>query len=214
MHTPSTLAVVAEGIPPVSCKLVDKIRKWEYIDLSTLLEDYPSSDQVTLINGQLVVASSSQKRRESKAISDIVSWLQAFSIFTAVLVSSDATSKEEAAGLAAHAYLIIQLSRDLNGLQWLKYDQSYREWAAAKGIRKWGEMNFSIYGRCLASQQPSVHTPSPGGPSRKRKSNTNVCFRWNEGSMCLSSTCRFLHRCSACGGTHREIECPRRPKRR
>ena len=93
-------------------------------------------------------------------VSSIITWLQAFSIFTAVLVSSDSTIKEEAAGLAAHSYLIIQLSKDLSGLQWLKYDQSYREWAAAKGIHKCGEMNFSIYGRCLASQHSSFYTPT------------------------------------------------------
>ena len=211
--------MVAEGIPPVSSKVVEKIRKWEYVDLSTLLDDYSSPDQVTLINGQLaVVSSTSQKRRQAKAISDIVSWLQVFSIFTAILVSSETTLKEEAAGLAAHIYLIIQLSKDLNGLQWLKYNQSYREWAAAKGIRKWGELNFSIYGRCLASQQlqPSTsYIPSSNsGFTGKRKANSNVCFRWNEGALCLSSTCRYLHRCSACGGSHRANECPRQPKRR
>ena len=137
VQSPSTLVVVAEGIPPVSCKLVDKIKKWEYIDLATLLDDYSTSDQVALLNGQLTVASSnSQRRRQANAISDVLTWLQAFSIFTAILVSSDSTTKEEAAGLAAHSYLIIQLSKDLSGLMWHKYDQSYREWAAAKGIRK------------------------------------------------------------------------------
>ena len=113
----STLVVMAEGIPPISCKLVEKIKQWEYIDLATLLDDHPTSDQGALLNGQLtVVSSNSQRRRQAKAISDILTWLQAFSIFTAVLVSSDSTTKEEAAGLAAHSYLIIQLSKDLSGL--------------------------------------------------------------------------------------------------
>ena len=84
----------------------------------------------------MVVSSSSQRRQQSIVIQDILSWLQAFSIHTAILVSSDSTTKEEAAGLAAHNYLIIQLSKDLRGIQWLKYDQGYREWAAAKGVRK------------------------------------------------------------------------------
>ena len=148
---------MAEGIPPVSHKLVEKIRKWEYIELSSLLEDHYPPDQMALFNGQLMVVSSfSQRCRQAAVISDILSWLQAFSIYTAILVSSETTTKEEAAGLAAHAYLILQLSKDLKGPQWLKYDQSYHEWAAAKGIWKWGEMNFSIYGRCLASQQTST----------------------------------------------------------
>ena len=130
---------MAEGIPPVSYKLVEKIRKWEYIELSSLLEDHSTPDQMALFNGQLMVVSSSYQRRRPAVISDILSWLQAFSIYTAILVSADTTTKEEAAGLAAHTYLILQLSKDLKGPQWLKYDQSYREWAAAKGIRKWGK---------------------------------------------------------------------------
>ena len=215
VQSTATLVVVAEGIPPVSCKLVDKIKKWEYIDLATLLDDHSTSDQVALLNGQLtVVSSNSQRRRQANAISDVLTWLQAF---TAILVSSDSTTKEEAAGLAAHSYLIIQLSKDLSGLQWLKYDQSYREWAAAKGIRKWGEMNFSIYGRCLASQQfhpSSFYNPAnSSGSARKRKTNANVCFRWNKGGPCSGSTCRFSHQCGSCGGNHREVNCPRRPKR-
>ena len=65
----STLVVVAEGIPPVSCKLVEKIRKLKYVDLSTLLGNNPSLDQLTLINGQLaVVSSTSQKHHQSKPV--------------------------------------------------------------------------------------------------------------------------------------------------
>ena len=45
-----------------------------------------------------------------------------------------ATSKEEAAGLAAHQHIILQLHNDLGYNRWLKYDTEYREWAAAKGI--------------------------------------------------------------------------------
>ena len=128
---------MAEGIPPVSYKLIEKIRKWEYIELTSLLDNYSPPDQMALFNGQLmVVSSSSQRCWQTAIISDILSWLQAFSIYTAILVSADATTKEEAAGLAAHTYLIIQLSKDLRGLQWLKYDQSYQEWAAAEGVYK------------------------------------------------------------------------------
>ena len=90
----------------------------------------------------------------------------------------DATTKEEAVGLAAHTYLIIQLSKDLKGLQWLKYDQSYWEWAVAKTVREWGEMNFSLYGRCLASQQLSIYyPPNTTGKNLKRRTIMKVCYR-------------------------------------
>ena len=46
---------------------------------------------------------------------------------------------------------LLQMSKDLQGAQWAQYDQDFREWAAAIGIRQWGELNFTIYGRCLAT---------------------------------------------------------------
>ena len=73
----------------------------------------------------------------------------------AVMLSSPMTSKEKAAGLAAHMHLILQLLKDLGGLRWLKYDQEFREWAAAKGIRWWGELDMPIYGKCLSPQHHS-----------------------------------------------------------
>ena len=216
-YSTSSLVVVAEGIPPIPHKLVEKIRKWEYVDLASLLDvhDHSTADQVAILNGQLTVVNATSQRRCQKNISDILTWLQAFAIFTAILVSSDATTKEEAAGLVAHSVLIMQLSKDLSGPQWLKFDQGYCEWAAAKGIRKWGEMNFSIYGCCLAAQQSNMSYPlnSSNDYSWKRKANSNVCFQWNDGASCSSSACRFLHRCRACGGNHCGTDCPRQPRR-
>ena len=45
--------VVTEGIPPVLCQLVEKIWKWEYINLMDLLKD-PTTEQLVVVNGQLV----------------------------------------------------------------------------------------------------------------------------------------------------------------
>ena len=95
-------------------------------------------------------------QRRQPSVNDILSWMQAYSRFMAVLLSVESTSKEEAAGLAAHMHLIIQLSKDLDGTQWLSYDRDFRQWAAAKGVRKWGELNLTIYGRCLSMQKPAI----------------------------------------------------------
>ena len=118
--------VVTEGIPPVSCRLVEKIQKWEYINLMDLLKD-PTTEQLVVVNGQLVTMRADQRSRSSKSTPDIFQWLQAFSVFSAVLLSSDDTTKDEAAGLAAHSYIIIQMSKDLQGSQWYQYDRNFHE---------------------------------------------------------------------------------------
>ena len=207
----SSTVVVAEGIPPVTCRLIEKVRKWEYINLADLLKDHNSSDQLIVVNGQVLSVPDQKPRNSNRVITDIFTWLQAYNIFTAILLSAEETTKEEAAGLVAHSYLILQMSKDLQGSQWLQYDQNFREWAAAKGIRKWGELNFSIYGRCLATQQPNL--PELQVNKQKRKIDVNVCFRWNDGTSCNKSTCRFSHRCRYCAGAHRAIDCPLKPKR-
>ena len=115
--------VVAEGLPPVTYHVVDRIRKWEYVNLADLLGNH-TPNHLTIINGQVIAVSTEGSAKKSRTFTTILSWLQPFSILTAILVSSEGTTKEEAAGLAAHAYLIIQL-RDLSGSQWLKYDQHF-----------------------------------------------------------------------------------------
>ena len=64
---------------------------------------------------------------------------------TPVLLANENTSKEEAAGLAAHLHITLQLYQDLGGN---RYDAEFCEWAAAKDIYVWGK-NMSIYGRRL-----------------------------------------------------------------
>jgi len=197
--------VVAEGVPPVSCRLVEKIRKWEFINMADLLKENAGREpQFMVVNGQLVAVQSQMK---SKAPLTILKWLQAFNIFMAVLLSCEDTSKEEAAGLAAHSFLIVQLSEDLQGPQWLHYDQNFREWAAAKGLRKWGELNLTIYGRCLATNHPSPPLrPTIGS---KRKAEVPICFRWNDGAPCSKPNCRYSHICRTCGGLHKQVDCPK-----
>ena len=75
--------LVAEGLPPISTKLLDKIRRWEFVDLSLLLHD-PSSKAEELLwqqKGQvMIVQSIEQAQRRRKQITDI------FSIVVVVIV--------------------------------------------------------------------------------------------------------------------------------
>ena len=94
--------VVAEGIPPIPGKLLEKIRRWEFIDLATLLNDpsHKAEDIAVQQQGQVVLFQTlEQAQRRRKQIQDISSWIQAFAIYMAALASAEATSKEETVGL-------------------------------------------------------------------------------------------------------------------
>ena len=226
--------VVAEGIPPIPTKLLDKIRKWEFVDLALLLDESSHrKDEVPFSHdGRIILIQSveqAQKRR--KQIVDIHAWTEAFAVYMAALASHSATTPDEVVGLIGHLHLITRLSKDLGGSRWLRYDTDYREWAAAKGVRRWGELNLTIYGRCLSFQ---LHVPAlPAGPStpmsqkaregkrageKKAKApryspRSGACFKWNFEGSCDRIDCHYLHSCYHCGEYHRAPDCPRPPKR-
>ena len=116
-----------------------------WISRSSGGQEIVPEEATVVVNGQKLVMEVAQRGQQRQSIIiTIWSWLQAYSRYVAVMFSADTMSKEEAAGLAAHMHLILQLSRDLGGTQWLRYDQEFREWAAAKGVKRWGELNLAI----------------------------------------------------------------------
>ena len=203
--------VITEGIPLVSFKAVERIRQWEFVELANLLitQDIKSDEYFFIVDSdQPGYRAPSRGQGKLPVIDNIMTWLTAFSRFMAVILSTEAISKEEAAGLAAHQHVILQLYNDLGGNRWLKYDTEYREWAAAKGIRIWGELNLAIYGRCLPQAQP-VQVPCLSDVTRKDpgRKEAPVCFQWNKG-RCVRPLCSYHHACSECKGPHRKSECP------
>ena len=71
--------VVAEGIPPLPMKIFEKIRKWEYVDLTTLLlKDHsgetPASHMVSA-NGQTPIVNSPDDQSQKRKVTlEIHSW--------------------------------------------------------------------------------------------------------------------------------------------
>ena len=110
--------ILTEGLPPITTKLLDKIQKWEFIDLPSLLSGDSSakSDAVTLTHEDqpiLLADPQSHSNRRRKQIHDLPTWVQAFSIYAAGLAAISSTTSEQVLGLMAHTHLMIQLSRDL-----------------------------------------------------------------------------------------------------
>lgn len=114
----SATVVVAEGIPPVACCLVEKIRKWEYVNLDDLFHSFPEQ-----LNGQVMAMQTDQRSHNSKDISSILSWLQVLSCSPVIRGHN-------------------QRGKDLQDSQWSRYDQNFCEWAAAKGLCKWGKLTL------------------------------------------------------------------------
>ena len=218
-HESRATVLISEGLPPIQVKLLEKIRRWEFVDLALLLHD-PSSRLEELLLQQkgevMIVQSVEQAQKRRKQIVDIFTWSKAFAIYGAALCSEETTTREEAVGLWAHMHLITQLSRDLGGGQWLAYDTEFREWAAAKGVRKWGELNLTIYGKCLSDRiafNPLMSSPQPlqsikTAGSKRSSSRDRVCFQWNFSATCeRGEACKFSHACYYCHSSHKGRDC-------
>ena len=182
--------------------------------MSCLLEDHNTHPATLTLNEAGQQVPEQQKRKQT---TDILTWIQAYSRYMAALLSSDTTSKEEAAGLAAHLHMVLQLSKDI-GSQWLKYDRDFREWAAAKSLRKWGDLNFPIYGQCLAAHQkqafpitspflPKWQKPTANARKGSPYNQPSSCLKWNFQDHCDRSPCHFSHRCYHCGRQHKGKDC-------
>ena len=221
-------SIIADGIPPIPTTLLEKIRRWEYIDLATLTgEQIQNRDDPVnfgFSGNQVLIESIDRTPKKRKAVSDIFTWIQAYSILMVALTSDKITNKDESVGLVAHQHIILQMAKELSPMQALKYDQEFHEWAAAKDIKKWGELNFPIYGRCLASSSSSSNnnnkpiSPVPllKGAGEKRQgispSEAPFCYKWNFEDSCCRIPCRFKHLCLHCGEAHRAKHCNRMVK--
>ena len=87
--------VITEGLPPVSTKILEKIQNREFVELATLLSlETPSRNESLSIiqDGQSMIVRPQSEPAGRKRITDLSTWLQAFSIYAATLAASDKTT--------------------------------------------------------------------------------------------------------------------------
>ena len=109
--------MVGDGLPAIPKRLLAKIRNWEYVDLTELLpaadvsvdaeNNGPLAARFPLFPGCEVV------RHKKRQIQTIAQWIQAFTIYTAALVSAHPSATLE---LLAYSLTIIKASQQYDGL--------------------------------------------------------------------------------------------------
>ncbi|KAK3731497.1 hypothetical protein QZH41_000320 [Actinostola sp. cb2023] len=190
--------VVGPGYSPIPAKLVGQIVTGKFIDLSDLLPSnltpVGDSEPQLMLDGRLVLTSAPKKPK--RRLEDIVSWTEAFSVFSLVMTTYFPQRWRD---ILLYKLLIIRTYRLFSGRAWLAYDQAFREHAAAAQVVDWSQINVQLY---------NFHT---AGSSPRSSSSSTVCISWNRGH-CSSpySPCRFIHRCLKCSGSHKELDCSER----
>ena len=223
--------VVGPGIPPVPPKLVAAIVSGDFIDFVLLLEDHvdPDAPSFFLVADQLVIRPT--KRR--KEITDILTWMQAFSVYMLVLTTYWPARITD---LLKYQLLIMRTAQQFSGSTWLSYDRAFRRQAAAYNQTDWSFMNTELYyfhvsAAAAVTKSPSASTVSNpsslssspqveprnvvGMEAHGTPSAQTVCHSWNAG-RCSSqfSRCRFRHMCDfpGCSALHRRSLAHRKPR--
>ena len=144
------------------------------------------------------------KRR--KAITDILSWMQTFAVYTLVVT---AYYPARVTNLLNYQLLIMHTAQQFSGSAWLAYNRAFRRQAAAYKLTDWSHMNpelfrFHVSG-CVSVEHPtvapSIQSVSPTEPSRPADvveasgapSSSTLCHSWNAGH-CSSQFLRFRFR--------------------
>lgn len=213
--------VIGPGYAPVPHKLATKITAGMFIELADLLAENIKAQEIephAFLDGKLLVSSSKKRVVE---ITDILSWVEAFTIYCLILCQSYPARWPD---LNQYKLLIIQMAKRFPGLAWLHYDGAFRKEAAATGLTDWSRMNLDLYNfHTRAGGIDSLTTPMPtpprqstmesSGPSAKSQNarSSQYCHSWNDGQCRWPfGRCRFLHRCESCNGDHPAVNCPYR----
>ena len=138
--------VLGEGLPPVPAKLVEKIRRGEFVDMAELLRDNIEAERRR--GSASDIKSLAQKRRE---VPDILSWVQCFGAYACVVASQH---PERLTQLLAYQTTIIREARRCGGAGWQGYDAMFRQHAAnAANPVDWSQLNPSLYAVTFMAQQ-------------------------------------------------------------
>jgi len=213
---------VGPNAMPIPNKLIQKIKRGEYVDMTELLpeklgqmeEEQSSSDK-------------KDKKRNKAKISSVAQWGECFNAYITVV---NQHQPERMSDLLSYASLILRASRMYQGEGWIQYDRNFRKKAAAFPSLSWGNIDNSLWTMAFCSatprqhcklcfsvdhsteeceeykppSQPKVETQSGQAPYA---SSNDICQKWNWLS-CTFASCKYRHVCLECHRQHKIRECP------
>ena len=177
--------ILSEGLPPVPHKLLSRIQRGEYVDMAELLRDNLEAQRRSSSQPASCSSTGSNPSRSRREISDLLSWVQCFGIYIAVVTSKQ---PERMRQLMAYQTLMVREARRCGGKGWLAYDSYFPQQAVGDDKADWSRINQSLYavtfiaqgerdkGRCCVlclesdhvEEQCALYTPPPRQASYKK----------------------------------------------
>ena len=211
--TQELMASCASVSLPLHARIPDALRAkiWagEFIDLSLLIKpdqlqqhDYALSVQVVTTSPTFWVSPAKAKPSETLSFQLL---MQAFEMYMSVYLTQPANLP-----CATKMLKYIEAVRGLaqEGADWRSYDQVFRSLRYRAGWA-WDPINWELWLKASPTKADLLQSPvSPFScKGRARPPTASPCFAFNRGDMCNKNTCRWMHKCRVCGGSHPSIRC-------
>ena len=142
--------VLSDGLAPVPAKLVARILRGEFVDMAELLRDNLEAQRRGVIQESSTI--SGDIKRGRREIPDLLSWVQCFGTYMAVVTSAQPTKSRE---LLAYQTLIVREARRCGGRGWLAYDTMFRQQAVGNLDMDWSKLNPTLYAVTFLAQSGS-----------------------------------------------------------
>ena len=234
-HTAANLSsqhMVGHGLPPVSKKLADRILAGEFVDLAELPPAKGKVRPLQSPEGGVLFISAHDLLQQKRLIPDLATWVQCFSLYTAIICSQ---SPGRITDLLGYMCQIVRASHRFKWPSWVIYDQNFRQEAAERNqTSDWARIDSSLFAQCFTGQAKSSESwckschsldhlsdacpLRPPPPKRhkaasSRSQDSEICRRFNTGNggCPFGVRCRYAHRCAKCGSDHPSKLCSAKP---
>ena len=215
---------------PLDRNLEDRILRGEYVDFTLLLPDSISQSQVPDLQFRLADSSPgplgspiTMVRKRKPTIDSFQKWIDAFTAYMVVIVSS---YRRRSVELLKYQQIISLAATKFRGSAWLSYDEQFRRRAAHDLTRSWDQIDLELWAITFSglAKPHCSHCSSPhhlqgdcpladqSRHSQSRRGINSYCYDFNRPSGCSRRpNCLFPHVCSRCSSSsHSFHACPQR----
>ena len=195
----------------VSPKLRTKIWAGEYVDIASLLPEFPTDQPGYALavrsgeDGSEPIVCVAAKPKQGPI--GFQRWVKGFEIFMSIYLLQPCNSSQ-APQLLSYIGTIRNLAE--RGGNWARYDETFRAMRVAQGWQ-WDLVHWELWLNAQPSGDRGAGTTRPSFPGKGRNSGPpqKVCFAFNKGAPCRQP-CRYNHQCRRCGANHPSVRCPKR----
>ena len=145
------------------------------------------------------------KEEKGPKIHNFQTWERAFRIYMAIYTRA---YPERALEMLQYIDTIQHASTKYTWENVAHYDVVFRRMMSKNPYRSWGKTFNQMWSLCLCDPLSAMRSNNnsfgtANGTGNAKKSNKGTCWKFNRGICRLSSTeCRYIHRCTFCGGTN------------